>query len=152
MRLLADRTKTHRSGRKSLHNRRRRLHFIERNRRTCLELQQAAERCLVGTALILKIGELPVRAGGGAAATVIGEALGLVVSAAVAAWSAISHDRQKPEIESQVRVALNDGLEQMWAILMEDPELGVMYPVNHMSGQIEAGLFAVSEPEADLPF
>lgn len=96
--------------------------------------------------------ELPVRAGGGAAATVIGEALGLIVTAAVAAWSAVSHDQQKPEIESQLRAALNDGLEQMWEILMEDPALGVLYPVNHMSGQIEAGLFAVSEPEADPPF
>ena len=91
---------------------------------------------------------LPLRAGGGAAATVIGEALGLIVSAAVAAWSAVSHEQQRPELESQVRAALNDGLDRMWEILMEDPEVGVMYPINHMSDQIEAGLFPISGPEA----
>ena len=98
------------------------------------------------------VAELPVRAGGGAAATVIGEALGMIVSAAVAAWSAVSHDQQKPEIESQLRAALNEGLDQMWEILLEDPELGVLYPINHMSEQIEAGLFPAHKPEADRLF
>lgn len=98
------------------------------------------------------VAELPVRAGGGAVAAVIGETLGLIVSAAVAAWSAVSHDQQKPEIESQLREALRDGLDQMWETLMDDPELGVLYPIDHMSDQIESSLFAVKEPETNRLF
>jgi hypothetical protein len=95
---------------------------------------------------------MPVRASGGAAAIVVGEALGLFVSGAVLAWSAASHDQQIPEIESLLRTALNDGLDQMWKILMEDPEMGVLYPVNHMHEQIEVSLFPVSGLEPNLPF
>lgn len=40
-----------------------------------------------------------------------------------------------------MRAALDAGLNDMWQTLMEDPELGVLFPVNHMSEQIEKGLF-----------
>ena len=85
--------------------------------------------------------QLPVRAGGGAAATFLGEALGLFISVGIAAWTAAAHDQEKPDIETQLQGALDAALEDMWRRLMDDPEAGVMYPVNHMSRQIEAGLF-----------
>jgi hypothetical protein len=90
--------------------------------------------------------DVRVGAGGGAAASVIGEALGLFVSAGVAAWSAIRHDQGKPEIESQLKAVLEAGLKDVWQTLMEDPELGVLFPVNHMTQQIETGLFPTSAP------
>lgn len=96
--------------------------------------------------------KLPVRAGGGAAATLAGEALGLFLSAGIAAWTAAAHEQEKPEIESQLKGALDAALEDMWRSLMEEPELGVLYPVNHMSRQIETGLFAVQEPDLEVPF
>ena len=98
------------------------------------------------------VAELPVRAGGGSAALVVGEALGLFISAGVSVWSAISHNQARPEIESQLRVALDAGLEDIWQTLMDDPQQGVMFPVNHMNQQIELGLFPTDRPELVLPF
>jgi hypothetical protein len=95
---------------------------------------------------------MPVRAGGSTAAVIIGETAGLFISAGIAAWSAISHDRDKPKIESQLRESLEAGLEQMWQVLMEDPELGVMYPVNRMSQDLENALFVAYEPPPMVPF
>ena len=96
--------------------------------------------------------QLPVRAGGGAAATLVGEALGLFISVGIAAWTAAAHEQEKPEIESQLKGALDAALEDMWRSLMEDRELGVLYPVNHMSRQIETGLFAAHAPDLMAPF
>lgn len=98
------------------------------------------------------VAQLPVRAGGSAVATVVGEAMGLFISAGVAAWSVASHNQEKPAIESRLREALRAGLDDMWETLMEDPELGVLSPVNHMSEQIETGLFPVYEAEPMVPF
>jgi hypothetical protein len=95
---------------------------------------------------------LPVRAGGGAAALVIGEALGLFISAGVIAWSAISHDRNRAEMESRLRAALDVALRTMWQVLMQDPETGVLYPVRHMSQQLGAALFPVIGRQPALPF
>ena len=110
-------------------------------------LQEVAE-----DAVARLVAELPVRAGGSAAALVVGQALGTFISAGVIAWSAISHDLKRPEIESQLRAALGDGLEGMWQALMEDPQTGVLYPVNHMSQQIETALFPVIQRQPALPF
>ena len=96
--------------------------------------------------------KLPVRAGGGAAATFVGEALGLFISVGIAAWTAAAHDQEKPEIESQLQGALDAALEDMWLSLTEDAEVGVLYPVNHMSRQIEAGLFPHHGPALEAPF
>jgi len=96
--------------------------------------------------------ELPVRAGGGAAAAVAGEALGLFISLGVAAWSAVAHDQEKAAIESRLRQALDAGLEDMWHTLMEDPELGVLFPVRHMDRQIASGLFTHRAVDPVTPF
>ena len=98
------------------------------------------------------VAQLPVRAGGSAVAMVVGEVVGLFVSAGVAAWSAISHNQDKPEIESQLRQALDIGLNDMWQILMENPQLGVLSPVNHMNQAIEMWLFPARMRDPTLPF
>lgn len=96
--------------------------------------------------------QLPVRAGGSAVAVVVGEVMGLFVSAGVTVWSAISHSQDQPEIESQLRQALDVGLNDMWQILMEDPQLGVLSPVNHMHREIEMWLFPARMHDPTLPF
>ena len=96
--------------------------------------------------------DLPVHAGGGAAATVVGEALGLFISIGLATWSAVTHDQEKPALESSLKEALDAGLQDMWHKLMEDPKRGVLYPVRHMNGQVESGLFTVGEPDVVVPF
>jgi hypothetical protein len=98
------------------------------------------------------VAQLPVRAGGSTVAMVVGEVVGLFISAGVAAWSAISHNRDKPEIESQLRQALDTGLNDMWQILMENPQLGVLAPVNHMNRAIEMCLFPSRMHDPTLPF
>lgn len=98
------------------------------------------------------VADLPVRAGGGAAALLVGESLGLIISAGVTAWSISSHEQKRPEIESRLRNALATGLDQLWERLMTDPELGVMSPVNHMREQVDIGLFPVLEPGAEMRF
>jgi len=92
------------------------------------------------------VADLPLRAGGGAAALLAGETLGLFISAGVVAWSMNSYEQEKPEIESQLRSALDSGLDQMWERLMKEPKSGVLYPVNHMRRQIEASLFPAEKP------
>lgn len=94
------------------------------------------------------VAELPVRAGGSAAALLAGETLGLFISAGVVAWSMNAHEQKKPDIESQLSSALDSGLNQMWERLMKDPELGVLFPVNHMQRQIEKSLFPVEGQES----
>jgi hypothetical protein len=96
--------------------------------------------------------QLPVRAGGSAVAVVLGEVVGLFVSAGVTVWSAISHSEDQPEIESQLRQALDVGLNDMWQMLMEDPQLGVLSPVNHMYREIEMWLFPARMHVPTLPF
>ena len=98
-----------------------------------------------------QVAELPLRAGGGAAALVVGQAIGLIISAGVAAWSIHVHEKNKPEIESHLRLALNTGLNEMWKRLMEDPKLGILFPVNHMRQQIDMKLFPAYEPEVEIP-
>lgn len=87
------------------------------------------------------VAELPVRATGSAAAMLAGEPLGIVISVGVTAWSIETHEQDKPRIELRLRETLNKGLQKMWAILIRDPELGVMVPVKHMTHQIESNLF-----------
>jgi hypothetical protein len=98
------------------------------------------------------LGELPVHAGGNAASLVVDKVLGVFISAGVVVWSAVSHDRQRPEIEAQLREALDAGLDEMWQVLMEDPQLGVLSPVFHMTAQIETGLFPPDGSPQKLTF
>ncbi len=89
------------------------------------------------------VADLSLRAGGAAASMVLGQSLGLVFSAGISAWSISSHEQEKPEIERQLRQALDAGLKSLWQRLMEDPVLGVLLPINHMSSQIEILLFPI---------
>lgn len=98
------------------------------------------------------VDDLPVRLGGSTVALLVGESLGLFVSAGVAAWSINSHDQKKPLIESQLRQAMKIGFDDMWDRLMKNPRLGVMFAVNHMHQQVESGLFFSHEPDTVLPF
>ena len=54
--------------------------------------------------------------------------------------------------EAQLREALDAGLDEMWQVLMEDPQLGVLSPVFHMTAQIETGLFPPDGSPQKLTF
>ena len=82
----------------------------------------------------------------------MGEAISLILSVGITAWSINSYEKEKPEIESKFRQALNTGLDSMWKRLVGNSNLSVLFPVNHMHHQIESELFPIDETEVVVPF
>ncbi len=78
--------------------------------------------------------------GASAAAAAVGGVAGMVISLGAAGFGAIAHEKERPEIEAQLRESLDAALGDMWQSLMEDPASGVMAGVHHISGQIDGGL------------
>ena len=87
------------------------------------------------------VGTLALRGGTTAASTIAGGFWGMLISAGAAAWGAVEHDHDKPEIEAQLRENLDAALGVMWQDLMEDQRGGVTAVVHHMSTQIEHAVF-----------
>ena len=79
---------------------------------------------------------------GGASA--VGAAFGrigsMMISIGTAAFGAIAHENERPEMEAQLREQLNAALDDMWLNLMEDPDTGVMAGVYYISEQIAESL------------
>ena len=78
--------------------------------------------------------------GASAAAAAVGGVAGMVISLGAAGFGAIAHEKERPEIEAQLRESLDAALGDMWWSLVEDPASGVMAGVHHISGQIAGGL------------
>lgn len=81
---------------------------------------------------------------GGGGASAVGAAFGrvgsMMISLGAAAFGAIAHENERPEVEAQLRENLNAMLEDMWLSLMEDPATGVMAGVYYLAAQIDASL------------
>jgi hypothetical protein len=80
--------------------------------------------------------------------SMVGRAAGLAVSIGASVFRAMVHERERPATEMQLRRHLNDAFDEQWLALVRDPERGVMAGIQHLSGQIEAGL---GGPGALLP-
>jgi hypothetical protein len=78
--------------------------------------------------------------GASAAAAAVGGVAGMAISLGAAGFGAIAHEKERPEIEAQLRESLDAALGDMWQSLMEDPASGVMAGVHHISGQIDGAL------------
>ena len=78
--------------------------------------------------------------GASAAAAAVGGVAGMAISLGVAGIGAIAYEKERPEIEAQLRNSLDAALGEMWRSLVEDPAGGVMAGVHHISGQITDGL------------
>ena len=78
--------------------------------------------------------------GASAAAAAVGGLAGAVISLGAAGIGAIAHEKERPEIEAQLRQSLNAALDDMWRSLMEDPATGVMAAVHHIAAQVEGSL------------
>ena len=78
--------------------------------------------------------------GASAAAAAVGGVAGIAISLGAAGFGAIAHEKERPEIEAQLRESLDAALVDMWQSLMDDPASGVMAGVHHISGQIDGGL------------
>ncbi|MDX2458332.1 MAG: hypothetical protein QNL87_12575 [Gammaproteobacteria bacterium] len=86
-------------------------------------------------------GTLVLRGGATAASSIAGGFWGVLISAGAAAWGAVEHDHDKPELEAQLRENLDAALDVMWQDLMEDQQGGVTAVVHHMCTQIESAVF-----------
>jgi hypothetical protein len=84
--------------------------------------------------------QIPTRSAVGAAAAVAGRVVGSLISVAVAGVRAVTHESERPQIESQLRKNLSGAFDEGWLKLMNDRTSGVMAGVYHLSGQIEGHL------------
>ena len=65
----------------------------------------------------------------------------VLISAGTAAWGAVEHDHDKPEIEAQLRENLGAAVDVIWQDLVEEQQGGVTAMVHHMTTQIEFAVF-----------
>lgn len=86
------------------------------------------------------LARLAISGGASAASAVVGGVAGMVISLGAAGFGAIAHERERPEMEAQLRESLDTALDEMWHSLMEDPATGVMAGVYYLSGQIAESL------------
>jgi hypothetical protein len=86
------------------------------------------------------VARLAASGGASAAAAAVGGVAGAVISLGAAGIGAMTHEKERPEMEAQLRESLNAALDDMWHSLMEDPATGVMAAVDHIAGQVEGSL------------
>jgi len=82
-------------------------------------------------------GRLAISGGTSAASGLVGGAAGAVIFLGAAGVGAVFHESERKVIETQLRETLNDSLDDMWHLLMNDPDTGVMAGVHYLSEQIE---------------
>ena len=85
---------------------------------------------------------MAIRGGARVAGLAVGGVAGILISVGVSGWQAMEHEKDKPELEAELRSNLSAALDGMLYYLTYDPHGGVTAPVNHMSSQIENGLLS----------
>ena len=63
---------------------------------------------------------------------------GILISLGATGFGVIAHEKERPEMERQVRESLDAALDGLWQILMENPATGVMAGVHYLSEEIDA--------------
>ena len=76
--------------------------------------------------------------GASAAAAMVGGIPGILISLGATGFGVVAHEKERPELEKQVRESLNAALDGLWHILTEDPATGVMAGVHYLSAEVEA--------------
>ena len=72
-----------------------------------------------------------------AAAAIIGGVPGMVISLGAFGAGLATHEKQRPEMEAQLRANLDAALEEMWFNLVENRASSVMAPVHYLSTRID---------------
>lgn len=87
-----------------------------------------------------------------AAAAAIGGVAGVVISLGSFGFGAIAHAGDQQAMEAQVRESLDAAADEMWLVLSEDPTIGVMAGVAHISSRIEESVATtIVQPVMDSP-
>lgn len=80
---------------------------------------------------------LAISGGTSAASALVGGIAGTVISIGAAGIGVMLHEAERPNIEAQLRETLNAAMDDMWHILMEDPNTGMMAGIYYIADQIE---------------
>lgn len=80
---------------------------------------------------------LAIGGGTSAASALVGGIASAVISLGAAGFGIFLHESERQAIETQLRETLNESLDDMWHILMKDPNAGVMAGVYYLSDQVE---------------
>lgn len=104
------------------------------------------------------VNRLAISGGTSAASGLVGGIAGAVISLGAAGFGAIFHESERKGIEAQLRETLSAAMDDMWHILMIDPNTGVTAGIYYVSGQIEKISPAVflqpimlEEPPQEIP-
>ena len=81
--------------------------------------------------------QLAISGGTSAASALVGGVAGAVISLGAAGFGVFLHEASREQIETQLRETLNASMDDMWQILVEDPNTGVMAGIDYLSEQIE---------------
>lgn len=84
--------------------------------------------------------ELTTRSVAGAISAAVGRVAGMLISLGTTGFTAMLREKQRPEMENQLRQNLHATFDEEWLDLLHNPETGVLAGVNHISGQIESSL------------
>lgn len=80
---------------------------------------------------------LAISGGTSAASALVGGIAGTVISLGAAGIGVMLHEAGRADIETQLRETLNAAMDDMWHILMEDPNTGMMAGIYYLADQIE---------------
>lgn len=86
------------------------------------------------------LNQLAISGGAGAASALVRGAAGSVISLGATALGIIWHQGKREDIEIALRETLDAAMEDMWAILMDDPDSSVSAGIYHIFEQIEGSL------------
>lgn len=80
---------------------------------------------------------LAISGGAGAASGLVGGIAGAVISLGAAGVGAVFHESERKVIETELRETLNAAMDDMWHLLVNDPNSSVMAGVYYLAEQIE---------------
>lgn len=80
---------------------------------------------------------LAISGGTGAVSGLIGGVAGAVISLGAAGFGIALHESERKVIETELRETLNAAMDDMWHLLVNDPNTGVMAGIYYLAGQIE---------------
>lgn len=86
------------------------------------------------------LNQLAISGGAGATSTLIGGVVGSVISVGAVALGVLWHEAKRQDIEIALRETLNAAQDDMWKILMDDPDSAVSAGIYHIFEQIEGSL------------
>ena len=83
------------------------------------------------------LNQLAISGSTSAASTLLGGVAGTVISLGAAGFGLMLHEARRGDIEKQLRETLNAAMDDMWQILVEDTNTGVMAGIYYLADEID---------------